>query len=233
MLFLQSFLNATGAWTILAWGQQFVDSSLAGVLNSTSPLFVFVISLFLAGGVAFGWRKLLGALLGFAGVVLIMGVDALSGLGQQVVGQLAALAGAMMYACAAIYGRRFSHLSAPVTAAATMIWAAVVLLPISLLVDRPWTLSVSAQSLLAATVLAIFCTGLALLLYFRLIRTLGSLGVASQAYLRAGVSVLLGVVLLGEQVTWMVGLGLAAAIIGVALINFPQRKKPTCPSLEG
>lgn len=225
-LLVQSFLNSIGAWTVLAWGQQYVDSGLAGVLNSTSPLFVFLISVIFLGSKGLGWRKLLGAILGFAGVVMIIGVDVLAGLGQQVAGQGAALLGAVMYACAAIYGRRFAALSAPVIATGTLLWASLILVPVALVVDQPWTLSVSLRALGAATILSVFCTGLALLIYFRLIRTLGSLGVASQAYLRAGVGVMLGVVFLGEQISPAVGFGLVAAIVGVALINYPAKSGP-------
>jgi len=100
-----------------------------------------------------------------------------------------------------------------------MIWATVCLGPLSLAVDRPWTLKPSATSVIAAIVLGLFCTGVALLLYFRLVRTIGSMGVASQSYLRAGVSVLLGIFVLGEHVTQAIALGLVAILLGVAVIN--------------
>jgi drug/metabolite transporter (DMT)-like permease len=167
---------------------------------------------------------LAGALLGVIGVALIIGVDALAGLGQQVAAQFAVLGGALLYGCAAINGRRFAALPPTVTAAAVMLCASAVLLPAAALLDRPWALRPSALALLAATLLAVFCTAGALLLYFRLVRTLGSLGVASQAYLRAGVSVILGIVLLGEAFRPAVGLGLLAVILGVAAINLPARR---------
>jgi len=225
LLLVQAFFTSAAPWTMVAWGQQYVDSALAGVLNSTSPIFVFFITFFFIRHEAVSGRKLAGALLGIAGVVLIVGVDALRGLGQEVAAQLAVLFAALLYGVAAIHGKRFSHLSPTVTAAGTMICATACLVPLSLLVDRPWTLNPSPVSLLAATALAIFCTGGALLIYFRLVRTLGSMGVASQAYLRAGVSVMLGVIILGEQITVVVGLGLLAAVLGVAAINMPARNR--------
>ena len=158
-------------------------------------------------------------------MALIVGVDVLAGLGQQVAGQLAAIAGAILYACAAIYGKQFSHLTATATAAGTMILASIVLLPASLFLEQPWRLSPSLAAILAAIILAVFCTGFALLVYFRLVKTLGSMGVASQAYLRAGVGVFLGMMFLGEQITPMIAFGLLAAILGVAVINMPARKK--------
>lgn len=223
-LLVQAFLNSIGAWTLLAWGQRHVDSGLAGVLNSTSPIFVFLFTAAMAWRQGLDWMKLAGALLGCAGVVLIVGVDVLAGLGQQVAGQLAALVGAMMYAAGAIYGVRFRHLSAPVTAAGTMLWATIVLVPLSLILEQPWTLRPSLAALGATVALSVLCTGVALSIYFRLVHTLGPIGVASQAYLRAGVSVFLGMVVLDERLTLTVGIGLVLAIAGVVAINLPGRK---------
>lgn len=225
MLLVQSVLNSIGAWTVLAWGQQYVDSGLASVLNSTSPIFVFLITALVTRHEALGGRRLAGAVLGLIGVALIVGVDVLRGLGDQVAGQIACLVGAALYAGAAIYGKRFGHISAVATATGTMIWASIVLVPFSLLLDRPWTLAPSQTALAATAILSILCTGVALLLYFRLVRTLGSMGVASQSYLRAGIGVILGLVFLGETFTPPVAAGLCAAMAGVALINWPAKKR--------
>lgn len=222
---VQAFFNSVGAWTVLAWGQQYVDSGLAGVLNSTSPLFVFVLTLLWTRHEPVTVRKGIGAVLGLVGVVLLLGVDVLAGIGQQVVAQLAVLFGAFLYACAALNGRRFSSLPPTVTAAGTMICATVCLVPLALIVDQPWRLSPTLVALGAAVALGVFCTGLALLLYFRLLRTLGPIGVTSQSYLRCGISVLLGVVVLDETVTATVGLGLFVIVLGVAAINAPKRSR--------
>ena len=219
LLAVQAFLNSIGAWTLLAWGQQHVDSALAGVLNSTSPLFVVLIGLVLLRGQRPDGWKIAGAALGLAGVLLIVGFEALREAKGETLAALAVLLSAALYGGAALHGRRFPHLTPTAVAAGTMLCAAICLAPLSLAIDRPWTLSVSWLSASAALALAVLCTAVALLIYFRLVRTLGSLGAASQAYLRAGVSVLLGVVLLGERPTAEVGFGLALTIIGVAAIN--------------
>lgn len=226
-LLVQAFFNSIGAWTLLAWGQQFIDSGLAGVLNSTAPIFIFFITLLFTRHERTGLARLSGATLGLLGVILIVGLDALSGLERGVAGQLAALGGALLYAGAAIYGRRFAALPPMVTAAGTMIWASVVLVPLACILDRPWTLSPAAPALAATAALGLLCTGVALILYFRLVRTLGSMGVASQAYLRAAVGVVLGMVILGEQVSLSTGLGVLAAMLGVALINLPAKSGGT------
>ena len=170
-------------------------------------------------------HRLLGAILGVVGVALIVGLNLRSGLEGEVYGQLACLAGAMLYACAAIHGRRFGSIGALATATGTLIWAVAVMVPTALLLDKPWLLSPSVRAMLSTLVLSVACTGLAMLLYFRLLNTLGSMGVASQAYLRAGFGVFLGIVFLGEVLTLQVGLGLFAAIVGVALINWPERNR--------
>lgn len=222
MLLVQSVLGSIGAWTLLAWGQRYVDAALASVLNSTSPIFVFFLTLLVTRHEPGGPLRLFGACLGLGGVILIVGVDALGGLGQQVAGQLAALAGAFLYGCSAIYARNFSHLTAAATGTGTMIWSAIFLVPLSLILEKPWTISPSADAVMAALALSVFSTGLGLLIYFRLIRTLGSLSVASQSYLRAGVGVALGMIFLGEEISTVVAIGLIAAIAGVAAINAPR-----------
>ncbi len=183
MLLIQAIFNSMAACTILAWGQQHVEAGLASVLNSTSPVFVFLFTALITRHEALSGRKLVG-------------VDALRGLGEQVAGQIACLIGAVLYAGAAIHGKRFSHMNAVTTAAGTMIWASVVLVPLALLLDQPWTLAPSPDAIAAAAILSILCTGVALLIYFRLVQTLGSMGVASQSYLRASIGVVLGLVFL-------------------------------------
>lgn len=229
LLFLQSILNSSGAWTLLAWGQQYVESAVASVLNSTSPVFVFLITAVLSLPRAPVLHRLAGALLGVLGIILIVGPGSLSGLGGQFLPQGAIVAGAVLYAMAAVNGRYFSELSPFVTAAGTLICAVIVLVPASLIIDRPWLLAPAPEAWAAVIVLGIVCTGIAFLIYFRLIKTLGPMGVASQAYLRSGIGVLLGVVFLSETMTLATALGIIVAIVGVILINIPNhllRKAP-------
>lgn len=193
---------------------------------------MFFITLFFTRHEPVGKLKLLGACIGVLGVVMIVGMDVLRGLGANVVGQVAVIFGAFLYACAAIYGKKFTNIPTTVTAASTMIWASACLVPLSLWLERPWTLAPSMTAITATLILSVFCTALALLIYFRLVKTLGSLGVASQSYLRAGIGVILGVIVLGENLNFTTLIGLAAAIIGVVAINFPVRTKPRPPSAE-
>lgn len=229
-LIVQSFLNSYGAWTLLAWGQQYVETGLAGVLNSTAP--VFVVLLAAALGRPSTRLAITGAITGLVGVIVIMGPEVLGGIGQQIGAQAAVLAGAVLYAIAALNAWRFAHLPPAVTAAGTMLVATVILVPAALILEQPLSAPISAVSLFAAVGLGVFSTAVALLLYFRLVQTLGPLGVASQAYLRAGVAVALGALILNEVPSLPTALGMALAIAGVVLINWPARQ-PTRPEPPG
>jgi drug/metabolite transporter (DMT)-like permease len=112
-------------------------------------------------------------------------------------------------------------------AAGSLIAGAVVLIPLSLVVDRPWTLAPSSSSLLALLGLAVLSTALAFVIYFRLIQTLGSVGTTAQAYLRVPIGVAFGVLLLGERLTATAWIGLACVVIGVAAMTIPARKAAT------
>ncbi len=223
-LFFQSLMNTTGPWVLLAWGQQYTDSAVSSVLNSTSPLWVFALSILLASRSDLpGFRQLAGALAGFAGVVVIVGAGALADLGDNLLPQLAVLLSAILYGAAALRGRRFAHLPPIVPTAAMLLCSAVTLVPLSLLIDRPWSLRPDVNDMAAVTMLAVFCTALAFLIYFRLLGTLGAMGTASQAYLRSGVGVFLGVVFLSETLDFATAAGIGLAIFGVVLINWPSK----------
>jgi len=132
---------------------------------------------------------------------------------------LAIVAATVCYAGAAIFGKTFKDLDPILPAAGSLVCGAAILLPASLLIDQPWTLLPSRDSILALIGLSVFSTALALVIYFRLVHTLGSVGVTSQAYLRVPIGVVIGVVFLGEQLTFVTLLGLACVVLGVAAMT--------------
>jgi drug/metabolite transporter (DMT)-like permease len=168
-------------------------------------------------------RKLFGVLAGMAGICLIVGVQALGGLGQQLAAQIATVIATICYAGAAIFSRGFKDLDPMAPAAGSLLCGAVILIPLSLVVDQPWTLAPSMRSILALLGLSVFSTALAFVIYFRLIQTLGSVGTTAQAYLRVPIGVALGVVLLGETLSTTAWVGLGCVVIGVAAMTIPAR----------
>ena len=220
----QACLNSVVPFTLIAWAQQTVDAALATILNSTSPVFTFLLSLLVARHEPVTSLKLFGVAAGVAGICLIVGVQALGGIGQALWSQLAIVAATVCYAGAAIFGKGFKGLDPIMPAAGSMICAAAVLVPASLIADRPWTLTPSMESILALLALSVFSTALAFAIYFRLLQTLGSIGTTAQAYLRVPIGVAIGVMLLGEKLSSTGMIGLLFVIAGVAAMTIPARK---------
>ncbi|MGQ9368376.1 DMT family transporter [Azospirillum sp. ST 5-10] len=218
---VQAVLNSALPFTLIAWAEQRIDAGLAAILNSTTPVFAFLITLGLSGTAAATPRKLAGVAAGLAGIVLVVGAAALDGLGDDLAAQLAVVAATVAYGGAAVYGGRFKGLDSMVPAAGSLLCGAALLVPASLAVDRPWTLQPSATSLLALAALSVACTALAFVIYFRLFRTLGPVGATAQAYLRVPVGVAIGALALGETVSATAGLGLVLVVGGVAAMTVP------------
>src|SRR5215510_6500178 len=224
---IQACLNSAIPFTLIAWGERSVDAGLATVLNSTAPIFTFLFTVAITQHEPVTARKLLGVASGIVGVCLIVGFEALSGLGQQHFQQLLApiaiVAATICYAGAAIFGKTFKDLDPMLPAAGSLICGAAILCPMSLVIDQPWTLAPSRESILALIGLSIFSTALALVIYFRLVQTLGSVGVTSQAYLRVPIGVAIGMVFLGETLTLAAWVGVACVVVGVAAMTISDR----------
>lgn len=220
---VQALLNSVVPFTLIAWAERSVGASLATILNSTSPVMVFVVTACITRHEPVSLRKLIGVVAGLVGTCLVVGPSALDGLGGQLVPQLAIVAATACYAGAAIYGRSFKGLHPAAPATGSLLVGALVLTPASLLVDHPWALEPSARSLMALVALAAFSTALAFAIYFRLIQTLGAIGTTAQAYLRVPIGVAIGVVLLGESLPSSAWIGLACVVAGVAAMSMPGR----------
>jgi len=219
---VQSCLNSVVPFTLIAWAEQSVDSGLATILNSCSPIFTFVLARSLARQASATGRQLFGVVCGMIGICLIVGVQALDGIGQQLTADLAIVAATICYAGAAMFSRHFRGLDPILPATGSLVCGAIVLVPASLVADRPWTLAPSSTSIAALLCLAVFSTALAFTLYFRLIRTLGPVGTTAQAYLRVPIGVAIGVVFLGEALAVSSWIGLVCVIAGVAAMTSPK-----------
>jgi drug/metabolite transporter (DMT)-like permease len=138
--------------------------------------------------------------------------------------QLAIVTATVAYACAALFGRHFTGMDPLLPAAGSMLAGTALLIPAALIVDRPWELTPSAESLLALLALSIFSTALAFAIYFRLIRTLGSVGTTAVSYLRVPIGVAIGLVFLGERLSGTAWAGLALVILGVMAMTLPERR---------
>ena len=204
-------LNNFLPFSLIVSGQVHIEGGLAAILNGTTPLFSVVLAHFLTAEERLSAGRVAGLLLGLGGVALLVGPSALAGLGAQGWAQLAVLAAAASYACAAFYGRRFRGLSPLVIAAGQLTAAALLILPLALLFDRPWTLQPGLTTWAAWLGLALPATALGYVIYFRILASAGATNLMLVTLLTPG-AVLLGALFLDERIG-------ASSIAGMLLIG--------------
>ena len=213
---------------LITWGQQVVESALAGILMAVMPLATLVLAHFLVAGERMTRPRVAGFVTGFGGIVLLMGPAALAGAGgdAMLVYQLAVLGGALCYALQSVLTRLIIRGDVMVAAAATLIVASLMVVPAALWLDRPWTLSPRGVSVAAVVWLGVAPTALATVLYFQLIRSAGPTFMSLVNYLSPGVAVLLGLVVMGEHPLATAYVGLALILAGIAVA---QRRPAAAP----
>lgn len=217
-------LNNAIPFGLIVWGQQHIASGLAAILNATTPLFTVLVAHFVTTDERLSGRRLVGVLLGLVGVVVLVGPDWLFAAGGDLGGQVAILGAALSYGFASLYGRRFASLGVAPMASATgqVCGSSLVLLPVMLLIDRPWLLSMpSAATLLALFGLASLSTALAYILYFRILATAGATNLMLVTLLLPVTAMVLGVAFLDEAIRTQDVLGMV--IIGLGLVVLDGR----------
>jgi drug/metabolite transporter (DMT)-like permease len=220
-------LRAAIPMSLIVWAQTRIDSGVAGILNSTSPLFTMVIAHLLTTDDRLTPQKLIGCLIGMVGVVVMIGMEFLSRLGDGVGGQLAMLGATCSYGFAAVYGRRFDTGSNTGSAAGMLSGATLLILPLALAIDRPWALSPGPLSISALFALALLSTAVAFVVWFRLITTAGPSNTSLVTFLIPLAALGFGVLLLGEKPTLGSLLGLAIILAGLAVTQVKSSRPGT------
>lgn len=214
-------LNNMIPFSLIVTGQGWIASGLAAILNATTPLFAVLVGHALTDDEKLTPARIGGVVTGFLGVALMLG-PALGGDGQHVAGMVAVLGAAFSYACAGVFGRRFRRLGiAPIEAATGQVSAAaLMMLPLALFVDQPWTLEAPGLPTLAAVVGAgLFSTALAYGIYFRILQSSGATNVALVTFLIPVSAVFLGAAFLGETLEARHFGGMALIAAGLAAID--------------
>ncbi|MDJ0916564.1 MAG: DMT family transporter [Woeseiaceae bacterium] len=212
-------------FSLTAWAQQHIDSAVAGVLMAAMPLFVLTLAHFFVPGSRITAPRATGFVLGFCGVALLIGPDALRGLSGNttLLGSLAVLAAALCYAVNTVLARRVAVSNPIGLAAGTMIVASVISLP-SAIAGLPSTVvPPSGLAVIALLFLGLLSTGLATVMYFRLIQGPGPAFVSLVNYLVPGWAVIAGALVLGETLSVHVFLGLALILTGLAISEFSDK----------
>jgi len=215
-----ALLNNVVPFILFAWAQVEISGGLASILNATTPIWGVIVAHLLTADEKATPGKVAGVLLGFAGVAVMIGGDLLGDIGRSVWAQLACLFSTLCYALAGIWARRFGPMGVPPTAVATgqLTAASLVMLPLVLIFEPPWLASAPApEAWLALIALALLCTSLAYILYFQLLASAGATNSLLVTFLIPVTAILLGALILGEQLEprhfagmALIGLGLAA-----------------------
>lgn len=221
-LSVMAFLNTAFPFFLIAWGQVHITSGLAAILIATSPLYAVVAAHFWTDDERLTPGKVAGVASGIVGVVFLIGPGVLAGLGTSLVAQLGIVGAAMCYAVSAIYGRRFARqrISPMFMATGQMTMATVMLVPFAIIVEQPWTLASPSPAAWAALLcLGVLSTAIAYLIYFRILSAAGAINILLVNFLVPVSALLLGIFILGEEMTAEQVIGLAFIALGLASID--------------
>ena len=219
---LLAVLNNALPFALFGWGQTHIASGLASILNATTPIWGVVVAHFLTHDERMSPRKIAGVLLGFGGVATMIGPALLSNIGTSGLAELACVTASLSYALAAVWARRFRKQGISPLAITTgqLTAGALIMLPVSMIADRPWTHALPPLTAIAAiTALALLCTAFGYVLYFRLIATSGATNALLVTLLVPPVAILLGGLFLGESLAPQDFAGLGLIAFGLAAID--------------
>jgi len=219
---VMGFLNNALPFSLIVWGQSHIASGVASILNGTTPLFTVLAAHAFTTDEKMTAGRLFGVVVGLAGVTVMIGGDNLDSLGLDAVAQLAVLGAALSYAFAGVFGRRFQRMGIPPMATATgqVTASSLMLMPLMLFIDRPWTLSAPSMAAVAALVgVAALSTALAYVLYFRILATAGATNLLLVTFLIPVSAILLGVLVLQEVLLPMHLFGMAMIGLGLAALD--------------
>ena len=225
--FVAFFHNAL-PFVLFGWGEQYIDSAMASILNGTTPLFTIVLAHFFVADDRLTGAKVGGVLLGFGGLLLLIAPSLAAGLQVTTLGLLAVAFASACYGVAIVYTRNHMRGLPPLVApTAQMIMATIYVLPFSLLLEQPFSLPApSPASLGSLLALGVLGTAVAFIVYYRLMETADPSYVSMVTYVIPVIGVILGVVILSERLTWNAYAGCALILLGVVIVNGVFKELP-------
>lgn len=220
--FVVALVNSLAPIYLLSWGQQYIGAGLTAILNGAVPLVTLFVAHILTREEKLTGAKLLGTLVGLAGIVVMVGLDALKGLDRTLMAQLAAILATILFGFGTVFGRRFRALGVqPLAATAgTLLTSGLMFLPLALVFDRPWTLTAPGSAAIASALAAgLFSTAAAHFMFFRLLSTAGATNASLVTLISVPTAILLGALVLGEVLEWRHLSGIIAVMIGLAIVD--------------
>lgn len=224
-LLLVGLTNVAIPFFLISWGEQSIDSSVASILDATVPLFTILIAHYLLRDDKITLPKVLGLLIGFAGVVVLMSKDLINASTSSVLGQAAVIVASAFYAGSAVYVRKTTEdtpgilrSTGPLVSAAAVMWLA------AFLFERPVEMPQLGITWVALLWLGVLGSGLAFVMAFYLIHEIGPTRTSMVAYLFPLGGVILGVTFLHEQLTWQLITGAILIIASLAVANWETKE---------
>ncbi len=220
--FWMGLLNNLFPFLLIVWGQKEIESGLAAILTAAAPIFTVIVAGVWLKDEPLTRSRLLGAVLGLTGVVILIGPSALAGLDASLLAQLAVLGAALSYALAGVYARRFPRMNIdPIVAAAgQLLMSSLMMIPLTLMFESPRQLVESSVEVWAAVgLMAVFSTALAYILYFRLLASSGATNAILVTLLIPVTAIVLGAIILDERLAWSHFAGMAVIGLGLSVID--------------
>jgi drug/metabolite transporter (DMT)-like permease len=214
------FIQNVIPFGLIFWGQIHISSSLSSILLATTPLFTVLIAHIVTVDDKLTLARLIGLVAGFFGVAIVIGPDLLHEFGSNLAAEVASLLGALSFATAGVYGRRFRNEPSLVVSTGQLIASTIILAPTAALIDRPWNLPIpSPAALYSLLALAVLSTALGYLVYFRILSRAGATNVMLVNLLMPVSTILLGILILDEHITSRHLAGLAIIAVGLAAVD--------------
>lgn len=218
-LLVMGLLNNAIPFTCIFWGQVYITSGLASILNATTPIFTVIIAHILLTDEKATPLKSVGVLFGIAGVIVLIGPEALQGIGGDLWGQIAVICAAISYGFASVWGRRLARLPSMTNSAGMLTMSTMLMIPVSLYAEGTPRLDLSWGTWTSILVLGIACSGLAYILFFRILERAGATNLVLVTLMIPPGTILLGVVFLDESLTVPAIIGMGLIFIGLAFVD--------------
>ena len=186
---------------LVPWGQLQIDSSLAAILMAVSPLFALTLGHFFSEHESFTLRQLLAMLVGFSGILLVFGENAISSINGNIWAQLAVIGAGFCYTISGVIVSRVRGASADSVSASIFICSSVIVFPLWMILEQPWSLYFETESLLALTYLGLVSTGMAFLMRYYIILRAGAVFLSYVAFIIPMFGILFGILFLGETIS--------------------------------
>lgn len=207
---------------LIAFGQQRIDAGVTSIAIGAVPIFTALLTQLFVRTERLSPLAVLGLLLGFAGIVVLVGPSALHDLGRSFTGFAAVIAAAFSYALTNVFARATRGLGLAAAGSAVLLGASAILAPACLVFERAWSIEPSTRSVLATIALGLISTGTGLILFFKLFERTGPTFVSTANYLTPAVGVALAVSVLSEPLSWTAVLALACILVGVGAVGLAR-----------